>query len=243
MAEETHSVKRAIIMAAGMGNRMHPLTFTTPKPMITVNGSRMIDTIIDGLIANGIEDINIVTGYLADKFNELSDKYPTIKFINNPYYDKYNNISSLYAAKDLLDTDVIITDADQIIYNNRILAPGFTKSGYNATAVTAHTDEWVMTVENGIVTSCSRNGGDEGWQLYSVSRWSREDALKLKEFLELEFDKNERRDVYWDDIPMFLHADAFRLGIRVMNKEDILEIDSLEELQEIDSSYLNIKGE
>ena len=48
MAEETHSVKRAIIMAAGMGNRMHPLTFTTPKPMITVNGSRMIDTIIDG---------------------------------------------------------------------------------------------------------------------------------------------------------------------------------------------------
>ena len=100
-----------------------------------------------------------------------------------------------------------------------------------------------MTVKDGIVTSCSRNGGDEGWQLYSVSRWSREDALKLKEFLELEFDKNERRDVYWDDIPMFLHADAFRLGIRVMNKEDILEIDSLEELQEIDSSYLNIKGE
>ena len=91
--------------------------------------------------------------------------------------------------------------------------------------------------------SLAITGGDEGWQLYSVSRWSREDALKLKEFLELEFDKNERRDVYWDDIPMFLHADAFRLGIRVMNKEDILEIDSLEELQEIDSSYLNIKGE
>ena len=61
MAEETHSVKRAIIMAAGMGNRMHPLTFTTPKPLITVNGVRMIDSIIDGLIANGIEDINIVT--------------------------------------------------------------------------------------------------------------------------------------------------------------------------------------
>lgn len=240
---EAHSVKRAIIMAAGMGNRMHPLTFTTPKPLITVNGSRMIDTIIDGLIANGIEDINIVTGYLADKFGILKEKYPNIRFINNPYYDKYNNISSLYAAKDLLDTDVIITDADQIIYNNRILAPGFTKSGYNATAVTSHTDEWVMTVENGIVTACSRTGGDEGWQLYSVSRWCREDALKLKEFLELEFDKNKRRDVYWDDIPMFLHADAFRLGIRVMNKEDILEIDSLEELQEIDSSYLNIKGE
>ncbi|MCR4557255.1 MAG: phosphocholine cytidylyltransferase family protein [Saccharofermentans sp.] len=243
MAEETHIVRRAIIMAAGMGNRMHPLTFTTPKPLITVNGVRMIDSIIDGLIANGIEDINIVTGYLADKFEVLLSKYPGIKLINNPYYDKYNNISSLYVAKELLDTDVIITDADQIIYNNGILAPVFEKSGYNATEVTAPTDEWVMTVKDGIVTSCSRTGGNEGWQLYSVSRWSREDALKLKGFLELEFEKNERRDVYWDDIPMFLHADDFRLGIRIMNKEDILEIDSLEELQEIDSSYLNIKGE
>ena len=65
----------------------------------------------------------------------------------------------------------------------------------------------------------------------------------MKEFLIEEFEKNERRDVYWDDIPMFLHKDAFRLGIRVMNKEDILEIDSLEELQQIDSSYLKIKGE
>ena len=240
MAADTHTVKRAIIMAAGMGNRMHPLTFTTPKPLISVNGTRMIDTIIDGLLDNGIRDINIVTGYLADKFEVLLEKYPMIKLINNPVYDKYNNISSLYAARELLDTDVIITDADQIIYNNRILAPGFSRSGYNATIVDSPTNEWVMTVEDDIVTSCSRNGGDEGWQLYSISRWCREDAMKLKEFLIEEFEQNERRDVYWDDIPMFLHNDAFRLGIRIMNKEDILEIDSLEELKKIDTSYLNI---
>lgn len=240
---EKYNVKRAIIMAAGMGNRMHPLTFTTPKPLILVNGVRMIDTIIDGLLANGIDDINIVTGYLSEMFNELLIKYPKIKFINNPYFSKYNNISSLYVARELLDTDVIITDADQVIFNDKILAREFYKSGYNATAVTSHTDEWVMKVEDDIVTSCSRNGGEDGWQLYSISRWCREDALKLQGFLELEFDKNERHDLYWDDIPMFLHSDAFQLGIKVMNSEDILEIDSLKELQEIDSSYLNIKGE
>ncbi len=240
MAEETHTVKRAIIMAAGMGNRMHPLTFTTPKPLIEVNGKRMIETIIDALLENGIEDINIVTGYLSDAFKVLLEKYPDINLINNPDYEKYNNISSLYAAKDLLDTDVIITDGDQVVYNKDIFDPAFSRSGYNATEVTSFTKEWVMTVENGIVTACSENGGDKGWQLYSVSRWKREDALKLKELLELEFEVNKRRDLFWDDIPMSLHMNEFQLGIRVMNTGDILEIDSLEELEEIDSNYLNI---
>ncbi len=240
MAEETHTVKRAIIMAAGMGNRMHPLTFTTPKPLIEVNGKRMIETIIDALLENGIEDINIVTGYLSDAFKVLLEKYPDINLINNPDYEKYNNISSLYAAKDLLDTDVIITDGDQVVYNKDIFDPAFSRSGYNATEVTSFTKEWVMTVENGIVTACSENGGDKGWQLYSVSRWKREDALKLKELLELEFEVNKRRDLFWDDIPMSLHMNEFQLGIRVMNTGDILEIDSLEELKEVDSNYLNI---
>ena len=53
-------VKRAIIMAAGKGERLSPVTLDTPKPMVKVNGVRMIDTIIDGLHANGIEEIIII---------------------------------------------------------------------------------------------------------------------------------------------------------------------------------------
>lgn len=235
-----YTVKRAIIMAAGKGKRMQPLTLNTPKPLIEVGGVRMIDTIIDALLANGIEDINIVTGYLADRFEILSSKYPVIRFIHNPDYDKYNNISSLYYARHLLNTDVVITDADQIIRNIAVLSPSFTRSGYNAARVISHTDEWVMTVEDGIVTECSRNGGDKGWQLYSVSRWSMEDAVKLKEYVELEFEKNERRDIYWDDIPMFLHFGDFKLSIREMYSGDLVEIDNLEELKKIDSKYLSV---
>ncbi|MCR4775703.1 MAG: phosphocholine cytidylyltransferase family protein [Saccharofermentans sp.] len=236
-----HKVNRALIMAAGIGKRMRPLTLSTPKPLIEVNGKRMIDTIIDGLLENGIEDIHIVTGYMADSFKVLLTKFPMLRFVNNPDYDKCNNISSLYYARDLLDTDVIITDADQIVKNKDILSPSFERSGYNATEVSAHTDEWVMTVENGIVKSCSRNGGDRGWQLYSISRWCREDAVRLKKFVELEYEVNKRHDVYWDDIPMFIHFDSFEIGIRAMNREDLLEIDSFEELASIDSRYSGIK--
>ena len=57
-------VECAIIMAAGIGNRMRPITLTTPKPLVKVNGVRMIDTVIQGLHHNGIKEIFVVVGYL-----------------------------------------------------------------------------------------------------------------------------------------------------------------------------------
>ena len=80
-----HKVERAIIMAAGKGNRMNPVTLTTPKPMVKVNGKRMIDTVIDALHHNGINEIYVVVGYLKEKFSELKEKYPEIILVENPY--------------------------------------------------------------------------------------------------------------------------------------------------------------
>ena len=68
-------VKRAIIMAAGLGNRMKPVTLDTPKPLIKVNGKRMIDTIIDALHQNGINEIYVVVGYKKEQFYEWKEKY------------------------------------------------------------------------------------------------------------------------------------------------------------------------
>ena len=239
MAEETHMVRRAVIMAAGVGKRMRPLTDSIPKPLVKVNGTRMIDTVVNALRNNGITEIYVVVGYLKEQFYDWASEQNDIQIIENPFYDTCNNISSLYAAREHLE-DSIILDGDQIIYREKILEPHFSLSGYNAVWCEGETDEWLMQVEDGVVTSCSRTGGSHGWQLYSVSRWSAEDGMTLKELLELEFEVNKNRDVYWDDIPMFLHPDRFKLGIRIINREDILEIDSLEELKLIDTSYLNI---
>ena len=90
---------------------------------------------------------------------------------------------------------------------------------------------------NGIVTSCSRNGGKCGWQLYSISRWTAEDGRKLKYYLEEEFAQKGNRQIYWDDVVMFCYPQAFRLGIRPMLKGDVIEIDNLSELVGIDESY------
>lgn len=238
-----HYVERAIIMAAGTGSRMKPVTLQTPKPLVRVNGIRMIDTVIRGLLANGIQEIYVVTGHLHEQFEELQQEYPGLKLLYNPNYAVCNNISSLYVAKEYLE-NAIILDGDQIVYNPEILSPSFERSGYNAVYVEEPTAEWLMTVEDGIVTGCSRTGGSKGWQLYSVSRWSKEDGARLRHHLEIEFEQKQNHQIYWDDVAMFCYPHEYRLGIMPMHDSDIIEIDSLEELASMDPSYKSfLKGE
>ena len=234
---KTHNVKQAIIMAAGTGNRMYPLTLEIPKPLVAVNGRRMNDTIIQRLHTNGIHEIYIVVGHLKEQFYEWAKSISGIEVIENPYYSYCNNISSLYVAREHLE-DCIILDGDQLIHNPEILSPQFQRSGYNAVFCEEQTNEWLMQVEHGVVKSCSRTGGSRGWQLYSISRWSAEDGKKLKKHLEQEFESGNTQ-IYWDDVVMFCHFSDYELGIREMQKSDIIEIDTLEELVGIDESYRN----
>ena len=102
-ALEPYRVKRAVIMAAGFGSRMVPVTLDRPKPMVAVNGVRIIDTLLDALVSVGIKDITLVRGYKKEKFDEILDKYPFINLVDNDIYDKTNNISSAMAALEHID--------------------------------------------------------------------------------------------------------------------------------------------
>lgn len=235
-------VKRAIILAAGKGNRLKPITEKIPKPLISVNGVRFIDTIIKGLMDNKINEIYVVVGYMKEKFEIIKEEYPSIILIENPYYDVCNNISSLFVVRDKLENSIIL-DADQYILNSEILFTDFEKSGYNCKWITEYENDWILTVDNNKkIIDCNRNGGSLGWRLYSVSRWTKEDGLKLKKLVEEEFINKNNTQIYWDDVVMFYYPDEFDLTIYEMNSDDIYEIDTLEDLIKIDSSYKRYIG-
>ena len=60
---------------------------------------------------------------------------------------------------------------------------------------------------------------------------------KLKRHLEIEFEQKKNRQIYWDDVAMFCYPEEYQLGIRPMNKDDIIEVDNLSELIALDASY------
>ncbi len=239
--EKGFAVKRAVIMAAGIGKRMKPVTDKIPKPLVPIQGIRPIDSVIHGLHENGIREIYVVTGYLREQFCGLEKQYPGLRLIENPHYDTCNNISSLYAARDFLENAMIL-DGDQIIYNKSVLDPRFSQSGYNCVWTEDETDEWILNVENGNVTSCCKAGGKKGWQLYSISRWTKEDGRKLKRHLEEEFEEKKNWQIYWDEVALLLHPDAYSLGIWEMKQGDVAEVDSLDQLIAFDCSYQKFKG-
>lgn len=114
---------------------------------------------------------------------------------------------------------------------------GFYEDAYKEQVDQLVADGIVRSHKNGIVTKCSHTGGDHGWQLFSVSRWTAEDGQRLRKHLELEFVQNENRSIYWDDVAMFCHPDEYQFGVYPISAEDLREIDSFTELCEADSSY------
>ena len=100
----------AIIIAAGIGSRLRPLTYTTPKPLINVLGKPMLERNIEYLIESNIKEIVIVVGYLKEKYKEV------ILIFNDKFYE-YNNIYSFYLIREYLE-DSYILDGDIFITEN-----------------------------------------------------------------------------------------------------------------------------
>ena len=117
---EPYRVKKAVIIAAGFGSRMVPITLNTPKPLVRVNGTRIIDTLLDAIVEIGIKDITIVRGYLGEQFDQLLYKYPMIKFVENPAFNDTNNISSMMCVRYGLENSYIL-EADLLLSNKKLI--------------------------------------------------------------------------------------------------------------------------
>jgi choline kinase len=116
---------KAIILAAGYGNRMRPLTDSLHKTMLEVAGETIIGRIINGLMDNGIADIVVVTGYRAGELkNYLTSTFAKVEFtfVHNEKYRETNNIFSMALAFEAItiDTDIILIESD-LIYRPEII--------------------------------------------------------------------------------------------------------------------------
>ena len=233
-ALEPYRVKRAIFIAAGFGSRMVPIALNTPKPLVRVKGTRIIDTLLDAVLQAGIEEIYIVRGYLGEQFDQLLYKYPMVKFLENPAYNEANNISSALIAKDLLQ-NAYVFEADLLISNPSIIKKYHYTSDFLAIKKD-RTDDWCFEVKNGVNVE-EKVGGLDCWQMVGISYWNEEDGKKLSQDIADVFATPGGKERYWEQVPLVYRKANYSVAVMECFDEDIVEIDTFRELKLIDKIY------
>lgn len=233
-ALEPYRVRRAIILAAGFGARLMPISLNTPKPLVRVKGIRIIDTLLDALIAAEITDITIVRGHLGEQFDSLLYKYPMLKFLNNPKYMESENIVSALCAKDLFPNAYLL-EGDLVLHNSTLIRKYEYCSNYLAVPVQS-TDDWCFHTKKQYISQVSI-GGKNCFHMFGISYWSKEDGAKLKEDLPYICTTPGGMQRFWDQVPLEYCAPHYKVEVRRCSFEDISEVDTLSDLRKLDKSY------
>ena len=216
-ALEPYRVKRAIFMAAGFGSRLVPITLNTPKALVRIHGKPMIETMLDAVVRAGIEEIYIVRGYLGEQFDVLKKKYPQIAFVENPDYKEANNISSAMKVKDLFGGAYVL-DSDLYLQNPDLIR----KYEYCASYV-------------GVPGM--KVGGTNCYHMYDITYWTLEDGEKMARYLPELYESPGGKENYWDNVPLDVYNKDFYIEARECKEGDVMEIDTLSELQELDPVF------
>lgn len=129
-----------VILAAGMAKRLRPLTDERPKCLLTVGQRTLLQRTVDGILAAGISELVVVTGYRAQMIRDfLTSNYPdlTIHFIDNPDYAHNNNIFSLWLTRPYTEgRDFLLLDSD-ILFDPEIIPAVLAAEG-SALALNRH---------------------------------------------------------------------------------------------------------
>ena len=232
---EPYKVKRAVFIAAGFGSRMVPITLNTPKPLVRVKGKRIIDTLLDAVVAAGIEEIIIVRGYLGEQFDQLLYKYPNIKFVENPIYNESNNISSAMCVRNQLQNAYVL-ESDLVLNNPNLIRKYEYQTNFLGIPM-ERTDDWYFKTDSKGIIVEQGVGGIDCQQMVGVSYWSAQDGAKLAEDLPEVFHSPGGKERYWEQTALKYKKENYKIAVRECKTEDIMERDTFSELKQIDKTY------
>lgn len=226
---------RAILLAAGMGTRLRPLTLTTPKSLVEVNGKPMLERQIEFLKEKGIHDIIVVTGYLREKFEYLQQKYG-VELVYNDKYEVYNNLYTMFLVKDYLPGAYVLEG--DVYLNHNFLLENPNSSLYFSSKKLDFKNEWMLRFnQDERVVDIEIGDGRQEYILCGVSYWSQRDGQFIGNKIDEAMKEGNFANLYWDDIVKD-NLNNLDVYIHKINSNDSFEIDSIEELNQV-TSLLN----
>ena len=218
--------KNAVILAAGFGMRMVPINMESPKALVEVKGQRLIDRLIGQLHEVGITDITVVVGFMKEKFEYLMDTYG-VKLTVNPDYAGKNNLHSLLLAKKKLGNTYIVP-CDIWCKEN----PFRRHELYSWYMVSDAEDAESAVRVNRKQELAESQGGNK---MIGISYLLADRARQVSENLTNLAKSPDNDDAFWEDalFDETVHA-------RVVSGDDAVEINTYEQLRELDSGSVQL---
>lgn len=222
----------AIILAAGMGTRLRPLTNDIPKCLVPVLGVPMVEQQIRFLHESGVRDIILVSGYKSEKLDYLIDKYG-VKIVANERFDTCNNIYSLYKVREFFG-DSFIIEGDVYMSSNPFSSLPLA-STYFAAWREDYLREWGLVVDDSKKLLSIIPGDGSGYIMSGVSYWTTADAQRIVAHLDHIIADEDYTDLFWDHI---LLRYSQELDVRVQPCDVLHEIDTVDELRALEALLL-----
>lgn len=236
---------QAIILAAGLGRRLGELTKENTKCMISVNGVRLIDRMLEQLSGLGLTRVVIVEGYEGQKLiDHIGQRYVDrlkIEYIHNPIYDKTNNIYSLALAKEKMQEDDTLLLESDLIFDTSMLEL-IVNNPYPNLALVAKYETWMdgtmvrLSEDNGIVSFIPKKAFkyadvEHYYKTCNIYKFSREfSCSQYVPFLEA-YSKAMGNNEYYEQVLRVLTAlDRTSLKALPITTEKWYEIDDVQDL-------------
>ena len=247
---------QAIILAAGMGRRLGEYTKDNTKCMLPVNGVRLIDRLLSQLSKLELNRVVIVVGYqgqnLIDYIGDRYDKQLKIEFVENPIYDKTNNIYSLALAKDKLQEDDTLLIESDLIFDDGMFSL-LTENPYPNLALVAKYETWMdgtmvrLDADNNIVNFVPKaafdyNETDSYYKTVNIYKFSREfSQTKYVPFLEA-YSKAVGNNEYYENVLRIISfLNSHDLKALPITNEKWYEIDDKQDLDIAEALFADEK--
>ena len=159
-----------------------------------------------------------------------------IKFLENPMYNEANNISSTLVARYLME-NAYVFEADLLLKNNNIIK----KYHYNSNVLGIYkdrTDDWCLTVDKDNYVTEEKIGGLNCYQMVGIYYINESDGKRLSEHIKEAYELPGGKEKYWETVPNQVYKGEYKIEVRPCKDEDIVEIDTFNELKKIDKTYV-----
>lgn len=225
--------KQAVILAAGFGTRMVPINTNTSKGLLEVHGEPLVERLIIQLHEVGIRDIYIVVGYLKEQYEYLIDEYGVSLIVNNDYILK-NNLHSLKCAVNHLENSYIIPC--DIWFRDNPFRKEELYSWYLLSEEESEAGNTRINRKMEIVKSTNR---DMGNVMVGLAYLTEVDAQFIRRKVVEACDNKVFDNSFWEDI--LFDREKFYLHARVIHRDDFVEINTYEQLRELDNNSNQLK--